>query len=140
MRYAFDSTICVEEDVLSHSPEWLVALIYEALLTNLRRASEQARTGDVKGKSASLSRARSLVAELFSTLDTEKDGEVQVRLASLYSYFALEIMNIARSRNPAALRRLIAVLEERDEASPDAAEELSPRSPWSNREMAISAA
>src|SRR5690606_9612141 len=130
----------LENDVLSRSPEWLVTLVYEALLTNLRRAAVQIETGDIEGKATSLTRAGALVGELHSSLDHEKGGEIASRLSSLYTYFALEIMNIGRSLDTVALARLIAMLEELRGAWTQAAEQVAPRAPGSNRPLAVSAA
>jgi len=140
MSYAAQTTRYIENDVLSRSPEWLVALVYEALLTNLRRAEVQIETGDYEGKSASLSRAGALVGELLASLDAEKGGEIASRLASLYAYFALEIMNIGRTLDSRSLVRLIRMVEELHGAWVQAAEQVAPRAPGSGRTFAVSAA
>ena len=140
MSYASQTSRYLENDVLSRSPEWLVTLVYEALLTNLRRAEVQIEAGDIEGKATSLTRAGALVGELLSSLDAERGGEIASRLAALYSYFALEIMNIGRSLDTVALRRLIVMLEELRGAWVQAAEQVAPRAPGSSRTLAVSAA
>lgn len=140
MSYTSQSSRYLENDVLSRSPEWLVALVYDALLKNLRRADVQIETGDIEGKSTSLTRAGALLAELLSSLDREKGGEIATRLSSLYTYFSLELMNIGRSLDRVALGRLIAMVEELQTAWIRAAEEVAPRAPGSSRSFAVSAA
>ncbi len=140
MSYTSQSSRYLENDVLSRSPEWLVTLVYDALLKNLRRADVQIETGDIEGKSTSLTRAGALLAELLSSLDREKGGEIATRLSSLYTYFSLELMNIGRSLDRVALGRLIAMVEELQTAWIRAAEEVAPRAPGSSRSFAVSAA
>ena len=140
MSYSIQSSRYLENDVLSRSPEWLVTLIYEALLTNLRRAALQIESGDLEGKASSLGRASALVTELMSTLDHDRGGDLADRLASLYAYFALEIMNIGRSLNATNLLGLIAMLEELHGAWIQAAEQVAPRSGATRRNLAVSAA
>lgn len=140
MSYASNSTRYVENDVLSRSPEWLVTLTYEALLSSLRRAAVQIEEDDFEGKARSLSRAGEIVAELLASLDREKGGVVAESLASLYAYFSLEIMNIGRSLNREALTRVTSMVEELHAAWVKAAEEVAPRSAGSGSRLLISAA
>lgn len=140
MSYASQTSRYLENDVLSRSPEWLVTLVYEALLTNLRRAEMQIEIGDIEGKAASLTRAGALVGELLSSLDQERGGEIAARLSALYTYFALEIMNIGRSLDSVALGRLIVMFEDLRGAWVQAAEQVAPRGPGSTRTLTVTAA
>ena len=140
MSYAAQTTRYLENDIRSRSPEWLVTLIYEALLTSLRRAEVQIEAGDLEGKAASLTRASAIVGELLSSLDKDKGGEIATALASLYAYFSLEIMNIGRSLDTKSLSRLIRMIEELHEAWVQAAEKVAPRGAGSTRSVAASAA
>jgi flagellar protein FliS len=117
-----------------------VTLIYEALLTSLRRAEVQIEVGDLEGKAASLNRAGAIVGELLSSLDAERGGEIATALASLYAYFSLEIMNVGRSLDVKTLSRLILMVEELHGAWVQAAEKVAPKAPGSTRSMAASAA
>lgn len=137
---AVQMTRYLENEVMSRSPEWLVPLVYEALLTSLRRAAVHIENGDIEGKAVSLARAGALVAELMATLDRDKGGEIAERLSSLYAYFSLEIMNIGRSLDHTALARLIAMVDELHDAWVQAAEQVAPRSGGSFRSVSVSAA
>lgn len=139
MSYTSQSSRYLENDVLTRSPEWLVTLIYETLLTNLRRAGVQIENGDYEGKAESLGRAGALVNELIATLDREKGGEIADRLSALYAYFALEIMNVGRSLDGGSLGRLIVMIEELHDAWVQAAEQLAPRSRPANVHRSLSA-
>ena len=109
------------------SSEWLVPLMYEHLIINLRRAEIQIEKGDLEGRSASLGKANDIVSELLCSLDREKGGEIAKSLASLYSYFAVELLNIAVSNEAGPLPRLIKVVEELHGAWVGAAEQVAPR-------------
>lgn len=127
MTYGTSPARYLENDVLSRSPEWLVPLLYEHLLTRLRRAGVQLESGDVEGRAESLSRANAIVLELAATLDREKGGELAEHLSSLYAYFALEIMNLGRTQDILHLRRLTDLVAELHEAWTLAAEQVAPR-------------
>lgn len=127
MSYGTSPSRYLENDVLSRSPEWLVPLLYEHLLTSLRRAGVQMENGDVEGRAESLSKANQIVLELAGSLDREKGGEVAQHLSSLYAYFALEILNLGHTRDVVHLRRLIDLVAELHEAWTQAAEQVAPR-------------
>jgi flagellar secretion chaperone FliS len=127
MSYAARSTQYLEADVMSRSPEWLVPLLYEHLLSSLRRAGAQIESGDIEGKAASLDRATAIVMELLGSLDTEKGGEIAERLGSLYGFFAGEILTASRTLDVARLDRLIAMITELHASWVAAAESVAPR-------------
>ncbi len=118
----------LEAEVMSRPKQWLVPLLYEHLLANLKRASVQIEARDLEGKAASLSRASAIVFELLASLDFEKGGELAKRLAALYAYFATEITTVGRSLDVAHLARLIEMIAGLHESWVQAAEATSPRS------------
>lgn len=140
MSYAAMTSRYLDNDVLSRSPEWLVPLMFEHLLTSLRRAVVQIEAGDQQGREKSLEKAIAIVSELLATLDRENGGDIANGLSGLYSYFALEIMNVGRSGGVGSLPRLIPLIEELHEAWVQAAEEVAPRAAASRRRLAVSAA
>jgi flagellar protein FliS len=140
MTYGSQTERYLEVDVLSRPKEWLVPLLYEHLLANLRRAAVQIETGQLEGKAASLSKASAILAELLGSLDHEQGGEIAANLSSLYSYFALEIMNASRSRDVGALQRLIEMITELHGAWLQAAEIVAPRARSATPGLKINAA
>lgn len=112
---------------MSRSPEWLVPLVFEHLLLNLRRAAKQMETGDVAGRAASVSKASSILLELLATLDHERGGAIADQLASLYSFLSGELLDISRRGDRARLQRVIAIVAELHEAFRGAAEQVAPR-------------
>lgn len=101
---------------MSRSPGWLVILLYEHLLSHLRKAKVQMGNRDIEGKGASLEKASSIVVELLATLNTEKGGEVATRLAALYAYFADEILRISLRSDMGSLDKLIAMVSDLHES------------------------
>jgi flagellar protein FliS len=99
-----------QNHVLGSNRQQLVVLLYENLLTRLRRAADQIRSGDIEGRVASLARASDIVAELLSTLDFEAGGEIASRLAALYAYFIGEIGAIARQPELARLEHVTSLV------------------------------
>jgi flagellar secretion chaperone FliS len=107
MRYSSGATAYKEAKVLGSSPEQLVVLLYEHLLTNLRKAGIQMQNGDLEGRAVSLERASDIVFELLSALDTERGGEIASRLAALYAYFISEIGALSRQADDLRLDRMV---------------------------------
>ncbi len=94
-------------EVLSLSKEDLILVLYEHLMINLKRGSQQIRAKNIEGKSESLTRASSIVYELLASLDFEIGGELSSRLASLYAFWAKEISEAGRQMEAARLESLI---------------------------------
>jgi len=127
MSYAARTAHYLEADVMSRTKEWLVPLLYEHLLSSLRRARAQIEAGDIEGKAASIERASAIVMELLGSLDTEKGGEIAARLSSLYGFFAGEILSASRTLDVARLDRLLLMISELHATWVAAAESLAPR-------------
>jgi len=105
MGYSAYTSKYLENDVLSRPKEWLVPLLYEHLLAQLRRAQVQIQQRDYEGKATSLEKASSIIIELLATLDREKGGELAQRLAALYAYFGSEITAVGNTLDVDRLAR-----------------------------------
>lgn len=127
MSYGTTSSRYLEMDVRSRQTEWLIPLMYEHLISNLRRASAQMEAGDIEGKAASLDRASAILMELIGSLDFERGGEIASRLSALYAFFATELIDIGRTMDTERMARLIAMIGELHEAWEQAAESVAPR-------------
>lgn len=127
MSYGNATARYLEAEVLSRQPEWLVPLMYEHLLLNLRRASRQIELGDQEGKAASLDKASAIVMELIGALDFERGGEIATRLAGLYLFFSTEMIGARQKVDTVRLQRLIDMISDLHEAWSQAAEAVSPR-------------
>lgn len=122
------ATRYLEHEVMSRSNEWLVPLMFEHLLLNLRRAAKQMETGDAAGRSAHLSKASAILFELLGTLDREAGGAVAEQLASLYGFLATELMDVSRTDDRQRLQRIIGIVAELHDGFRQAAEHIAPRS------------
>ena len=98
-------------EVLSLSKEDLILVLYEHLMINLKRSSQQIRAKNIEGKSESLTRASSIVYELLASLDFEIGGDLSSRLASLYAFWAKEISEAGRQMDAARLESLIELVK-----------------------------
>lgn len=127
MAYQGMASRYLENDVLSRSPEWLVPLIYEHLLQNLRRAAKQIEAGDTAGRAASLSKASGLLFELIGTLDAERGGQIATQLSALYGFLTSELIDIGRRNDARRLVRVIGIVSELHDAFRQAAEQVAPR-------------
>lgn len=127
MSYPSQNSRYLENDIMSRRPEWLVPLLYEHLLVSLQRAGVQMAASDFEGKAASLDRASSIISELLASLDHEKGGEIAKQLSSLYAFFTVELMNISRTLDSAALDRLVVMIKDLHSAWVEAAEAVAPR-------------
>ena len=107
MGYSAYTSKYLENDVVSRSKEWLVPLLYEHLLAQLRRAAMQIQQRDFEGKGASLEKAAAIVIELMGSLDREKGGELAQRLSALYAYFGTEILAVGRTLDLARLTKIM---------------------------------
>ncbi len=101
-----------EAEVLSASPARLVVIVYEHLLTNLRRARLQAAERDPAPRCESLERARAALTELLVTLDKEKGGDLAGRLQGLYTFMLGELAVLGVKPDAARLDAIIAMASE----------------------------
>ncbi len=79
-------TAYFEEGILSASPLRLVCLLYGKTISELKNARAFLAAKNVKERSAAISKACDVLAELISSLDIEQGGETAVRLQEIYSY------------------------------------------------------
>ena len=112
MRRNGAASAYLEARILGSTKEQLVPVLYEQILANLRRASEQIAARDLVSKGESFSRASALILELLSALDFEAGGELASRLSALYAYFLNEINAISRTLDTERLERLVATLHQ----------------------------
>lgn len=79
----------------------------------LTQAEQRLAGGDVPGFAQALSRAQAIIAELLSTLDHKKGGEVARNLDRLYRFMLDHLMeaNVAKSgRHVLQVRRIFGII------------------------------
>jgi flagellar secretion chaperone FliS len=111
MNYAKTAAAYREASILGSSPEQLVVILYDHLLSSLKRADHEIRVGTVEGKAQALERASDIVYELLASLQVGEGGELTQRLAALYSYIIGEISAINRTLDMARLRRITDIVQ-----------------------------
>jgi flagellar protein FliS len=82
----------LESRVLSASPLELVRILYRLALERLREAKAHQASGDVLARSKALTAASEALAELTCALDLDKGGELSRRLAALYEYMQVRLL------------------------------------------------
>ena len=91
-------------DILGASPLELVRALYRGAIQAVRQARTCLANGQIRERSAAITKACSIVQELAISLDKEVGGEVAVSLAELYVYIHKRLgdANIEQSDVPLA--------------------------------------
>jgi flagellar protein FliS len=105
----------VAETILSADPVELVHMLYRAAIESIEMARQQLEAGDIRGRSASITKAVEILSELSQSLNHENAPELSRRLAELYDYAQRRFLaaNIEQADAPLAegLRLLQTLLE-----------------------------
>ncbi len=99
-----------QREVLAASPARMVVMVYDHTLSNLMRAAAAADPAKLEIRLEALTRARAGIMELFTTVDTDKGGELGNNLRGLYGFVFTQLMDEARNPNPTRLKRLTAIV------------------------------
>ena len=124
MNYAKTAAAYREASIMGSSPEQLVVLLYDHLLSSLKRAGHEIRVGTVEGKAQALERASDIVYELLASLEEAEGGDLTQRLAALYSYMIGEISAVNRTLDVGRLNRITQIVETLHESWAGAARQL----------------
>jgi flagellar protein FliS len=76
----------VEDEILTADPIKLVQILYRGAMEAVFDARAQLARRDIKGRSAAVTKAVEILAELSSSLDHERGGELSAHLAALYDF------------------------------------------------------
>ena len=104
-----------EHEVLTADPIKLTQLLYRGVLEAVADARSRLAEGNIKGRSAAVTKAVEILAELSSSLDHERGGELSTSLAALYDYAQRRLLagNQAQADRPLAeAQRLLETLGE----------------------------
>lgn len=82
----------IEGSFAGSNPVRLVVALYEAAIDSVRRARTCFEQGDIWGRGQAVSRAVNILAELISSLDHSKGGEVSANLKRLYDYMQRRLL------------------------------------------------
>src|SRR6185312_5160994 len=81
-----------EGNLLNSDPIRLVISLYEGAIKSAEQTRQCLKTGDIWGRSRSITKAVQILSELMISLDHEKGGEVSQNLKRLYSYMQSRLL------------------------------------------------
>jgi flagellar protein FliS len=113
----------LEGDVLQADPLQLIQLLYRGALDAVARARRHLRQGEIKARSQQITRAIEILAELASSVDLERGGELARNLILLYDYMVAQLQqaNFEQAEGPLVeVEKLLSTLA-------DAWDQIAPR-------------
>ncbi len=96
-------------------PATLILMLFDRAIALLDKAKNEILEKDYEEKGYSLTKANEIIAELASSLDLEKGGEIATSLSRLYSFVMREIVDADLNKNTSAIdnaRRIVSELRE----------------------------
>lgn len=106
----------VDDEILTADPVQLVHLLYRGAIEAVRCARAKLASGDIKARSAAVTKAIEILAELSSSLDHERGGELSARLAALYDYMQRRLIDANREQADPPLAEVERILQTLEEA------------------------
>lgn len=100
-----------QTQVKSRTPLELVVMLYDGVLGYLATARDAVERRDIATRRDALSRALAILAELQSTLDLERGGEIALALDDLYGYSTRRLMQAAIDNDVAPIDEVRRLLE-----------------------------
>lgn len=99
------------QQIMTASPAGLVSMLYDRALRALRDTVRAIEAGDIEARFTHNEKATEIITHLWSTLDTDKGGEIAQNLSDLYR-FMLKRLSVVNMKNDAqAAREVIGLLE-----------------------------
>ncbi len=93
----------LESKIAAADPVQLVRMLYDGALKSIGEARRQLNAGNIRGRSQAITKATEILSELVSSLDTERGGEIAVRLRQLYDYMLQRMVDANRDQMEAPL-------------------------------------
>src|ERR1700692_2100009 len=106
----------VDDEILTADPLKLVDLLYRGALEAVGCARVKLASGDIKARSAAVTKAIEILVELTSSLDYQRGGELSTQLAALYDYMQRRLIDANREQADAPLAEVEQILETVGEA------------------------
>jgi flagellar protein FliS len=100
----------LESRVLSASPTELIVILYESASGAVRDARRHLAAKAIAERSRSISKACGILAELISSLDRERGGEIAQRLGQLYGYMYNRLVEANLQQADAPLAEVLDLL------------------------------
>ncbi len=122
--YATANDAYLENRVLSAEPIELVRMLYQAAVAAVRNARHSLAAGDIAARSGSINKAYAILAELHSSLDFERGGDLAARLDGLYDYLRNKLVEANFKQSDACLAEVLTLLSNLSEGWDGAAKSL----------------
>jgi len=90
----------------------LILMLYDGAIRFLGTAAEKLNAGDLYGCHSNLIRAKSIIAELLSSLNFEQGGEIAKSLQHLYSYMFNELIDANLHKDASRINHVMHLLRE----------------------------
>ena len=94
------------------SPEMLILMLYEGALRFMTSTEEAFEKKNLEGISNGLLRIQAIIAELLTSLDKEKGGEIAVNLERIYLFFLERLSEANLKKDPAPMRQIKPLIED----------------------------
>lgn len=99
-----------ETAVRGASPARLVICLYEQAIEDLRRAVIAQERGDIEGRTRGVNHALLVIAQLQSTLDMQRGGEVAKNLSKFYNLVRAGLIEAQAQQSARIIERQISQL------------------------------
>jgi flagellar protein FliS len=106
----------LESRILSANPLELVRLLYQACTGSVREARRYLAEGDIAARCRCISQGHAILAELATSLNHERGGDLSRRLALLYDYMQRKLLEANIQQIDAPLAEVLGLLSTLSEA------------------------
>ena len=106
----------VDDEILTADPLKLVDLLYRGAIEAVGCARVKLASGDIKARSAAVTKAIEILVELTSSLDYQRGGDLSMQLAALYDYMQRRLIDGNRDQSDAPFAEVEQILETVGEA------------------------
>jgi len=100
-----------QTEVQSRTPLELVTMLYDGALRFLSLARDAIARRDINARRDALNRALAIIAELQSTLNMERGGDIAAELDRLYEYANIKLLEAAMHNDPAPLDEVCRIFQ-----------------------------
>lgn len=106
----------LETAVETASPARLIVMLYDGAIRFINEAIYAMQQRDYETQNARLQRAQKILAELISSLDFDKGGEIAENLFRLYTYMYNQLVEANINDDAARLEHVVGLMSEIREA------------------------
>ena len=99
------------QQLMSASPEKLVAMLYDRAIGLLTEAVEAINQNDIERRWRANKKATEVICHLWETLDMEQGGDVAANLNKLYGFMLKRLLAVDMENSAAAAQEVIRLLE-----------------------------